>query len=136
MGRRGVENRLAEGSIDARLAATVRSFGAHDVELAGADGAVEGLAADAVYVLIGYEPDMHLLAAAGVRIDGQTLVPSYDAETCESNVAGLFIAGTLQAGRDTVGDDPRRAAASGKSAQSERTLTVLVPSKPVSRCLT
>jgi thioredoxin reductase (NADPH) len=36
-----------------------------------------------------------------VRFDPETLVPEVDPETCESIVPGLFIAGTLQAGRDT-----------------------------------
>ena len=37
----------------------------------------------------------------GIEIDPETLVPSFDPETCESNVPGLYVAGTLQAGRNT-----------------------------------
>ena len=44
--------------------------------------------------------------------------------------------GPVQAGRDTVERCSRRAAASGKSAQSGRPRTIVVPSKPVSRCRT
>ena len=52
-------------------------------------------------VLIGFEPETDLLRAAGVRIDPSTLVPEFDPESCESNVPGLYLAGTLQAGRET-----------------------------------
>ena len=38
---------------------------------------------------------------AGVDVDPETLIPTYDPDTCESNVPGLYIAGTLQAGRWT-----------------------------------
>jgi thioredoxin reductase (NADPH) len=66
-----------------------------------ADTRLEPIRADQVFVLIGYEPEMDLLARAGVRIDPETLVPDVDPETCESNVPGLYVGGTLQAGRDT-----------------------------------
>lgn len=64
-------------------------------------GGREVIAADAVYVLIGYLPDADFERRCGIEIDGETLVPSFDPETCESNVPGLYIAGTLQVGRDT-----------------------------------
>jgi thioredoxin reductase (NADPH) len=34
-------------------------------------------------------------------VEPETLIPAFDPETCESNVPGLYIAGTLQAGRFT-----------------------------------
>ncbi len=52
-------------------------------------------------MLIGYRPDTELLAAAGVRVDAATLVPEFDPATCETNVAGLYVAGTVQAGQAT-----------------------------------
>ena len=33
--------------------------------------------------------------------DSQSLVPTFDPQTCETNVPGLYVAGTLHAGRDT-----------------------------------
>lgn len=92
------ENRVAEGSIAARFGRVVRAFEPQGW-VALDDG--ESLPADAAYVLIGYEPDMELLRAAGVEIDEETLVPAVDRTSCESNVPGLYVAGTLQAGRDT-----------------------------------
>jgi len=95
-----IENRIREGAIEAHLDTRVASFGTHIVEVTQ-NGQRLDLPADAAYVLIGYEPDVSLHRAAGVELDSETLVPVFDPDSCESNVAGLYIAGTLQAGRDT-----------------------------------
>ena len=96
-----LENRIAEGSIAAHFYTRVEAFAADGrVRLVGPAGASE-LAVDAAYVLIGYDPEIELAARAGVRFSAAESMPSFDAETCESNVPGLYIAGTLQAGRHT-----------------------------------
>jgi thioredoxin reductase (NADPH) len=95
-----IENRIAEGSIAARFSTRVTGFGDGGVAVAGPAGP-ELIPAAAAYVLIGYVPDMGLLQRAGIHIDPVSLVPEVDIETCESNVAGLYVAGTLVAGRDT-----------------------------------
>lgn len=94
------ENRIQEGSIATRFSSQVKEFGEDGVVISSADGE-EVLAASAAYVLIGYEPDVKLLRAAGIEVEEVTLVPHFDLETCESNIPGLYIAGTLQAGRRT-----------------------------------
>jgi thioredoxin reductase (NADPH) len=96
-----IENRIEEGSIAGRFNTLVRAFlpeGA--VEIEGPNG-VERLPAQAAYVLVGYTPELDLLRRAGVRIDPESLIPEYDPATCESNVPGLYVAGTIQAGRRT-----------------------------------
>jgi len=37
----------------------------------------------------------------GVTIDPETMKPSFDPETMESNVRGIFLAGVVTAGRET-----------------------------------
>ena len=103
-----LENRIAEGSIAARWDTSVAGFGEAGeerwVELRPArDPAApaERLACDAAYVFVGYEPDVTLQVRAGVEVDPATLVPAHDPETCETNVPGLYVAGTLQAGTAT-----------------------------------
>lgn len=95
-----IENRIAEGSIAARFEARVSRFSDRGVEIEGPAGP-EVIPAAAAYVLIGYFPELEVVSRAGVRIDQETLVPEVDPETCESNVPGLYVAGTLLAGRDT-----------------------------------
>jgi len=104
--RPDIDNRIAEGSIDARFESRVVAFhdgGGRAVRGAEIDGpgGRELIPCDAAYVLIGYVPDIDLQRGAGVTVDPETAIPSFDPETCESNVPGLYIAGTLQAGRFT-----------------------------------
>ena len=94
-----VENRIAEGSIRARFRSVVRAFGPESVEIVTPEGE-ESLPAQAAFVLVGYVPDTGFQRRAGVEVDPETLVPSFDPETCETNVPGLYVAGTIQAGRN------------------------------------
>lgn len=98
--RPDLENRISEGSIAARLNARVIAFGDRTVEI-DREGRRESLEADAAYVLIGYAPETALLRGAGVAVDPGTGVPEFDGESCETAVPGLFVAGTVQAGRET-----------------------------------
>ncbi len=95
-----IENRIDEGSIAARFSSRVTRFSPRGVEIDGPAGP-EVIPAAAAYVLIGYLPELAVLERAGVRLDPTSLVPEVNPETCESNVPGLYVAGTLLAGRDT-----------------------------------
>jgi thioredoxin reductase (NADPH) len=95
-----IENRIAEDAIAARFSSRVLRFEDRGVVIAGARGE-ERLPADAAYVQIGYLPDVGLLERCGVDVDPETLIPHHDPASCESNVPHLYVAGTLQAGRDT-----------------------------------
>lgn len=53
---------------------------------------------DIVFSLIGYRPDLSLLSQAGVQMDAATSVPYYRADTYESNVSNLFLAGVVTGG--------------------------------------
>jgi thioredoxin reductase (NADPH) len=94
------EHRVEEGSIAACYGSRVKGFIENAVAIETPEGS-RTLKADAAYVLIGYVPDAELEARCGVEVNPETLIPAFDPETCESNVPGLYIAGTLQAGRRT-----------------------------------
>ncbi len=109
-----IENRIEEGSLEARLDHLVAGFREEGdrrlVDVRPVDPAtgqalddaeVESIEVDHAYVFIGYEPDVTLYRDAGVEIDPDTLVPTHDPATCETNVPGLYIAGTLLAGQAT-----------------------------------
>ena len=93
------ENRVSEGSIKALFETTVERFGERRLSLKTPSGS-KSLSVDAAYVLIGYDADAPLMRRCGVEVDEVTLEPSFDADSCESNVPGLYVAGTLQAGQD------------------------------------
>jgi thioredoxin reductase (NADPH) len=98
--RPDIENRIKEGSIAARFETTVKEIRTTEVLVEGPGGA-ESLAADAVLLMTGYRADMALMRNAGVEINPETEGPQYDAETYETNVPNLFVAGGALAGKHT-----------------------------------
>ena len=100
--RPDIENRIGEGSIRAHFNSIARVFKESPRGVEVQHGTENLFAkADAVYILTGFLPDAQFERRCGIEVDAQTLIPKFDAESCESNVPGLYIAGTLQAGSDT-----------------------------------
>ena len=59
--------------------------------------------ADCVLLLTGYEQDTTLFEQAGVLLDGPQRCPRHDERTMETNVPGLYVAGTAAAGTQVSG---------------------------------
>jgi len=68
------------------------------VLLKRANGEKYKVPADFILLLIGYEADMTLCRLAGVRLDGPGECPVFDPATMETNIPGIFVAGTAVAG--------------------------------------
>jgi thioredoxin reductase (NADPH) len=101
-----IENRIAAGEIRALLGSEVVGFGDGTVQVrTGPHGRIEEVRAEAAYVLIGYAPETAILEAAGVAVDRASgaiaRTSAFPAESCETAVRGLYVAGTIQAGRET-----------------------------------
>ena len=99
--RPDLENRIAAGEISARLGSVVERITPRTVVIRGPDGAEESLAADRVFALIGYRPDTELFRRIGIEIDDATGRPTHDPATLETNVPGVFLAGSVTAGYRT-----------------------------------
>ena len=97
--RPDLENRIAAGAIRALLGSRVVAIEADAVRVAGPSGETV-VPADAVFPLIGYEPDFELFERCGIRLEGEARVPVHDPETLESNVPNLYLAGAMLGGRD------------------------------------
>jgi thioredoxin reductase (NADPH) len=97
--RPDIENRIKEGSIQARFETTVCEIRPTDVVVQRADGTREEIPADGVFLLTGYHPDAQLMTAAGIQCDPETLAPALNPETYETNVPNLFLAGGCVAGK-------------------------------------
>ena len=95
-----IENRVKEGSVTARFETTVKKIGPTEV-IVERHGREEALPAEAVLLLTGYRADSELMRGAGVTIDPETEGPVHDAETFETNVPNLFVAGGALAGNRT-----------------------------------
>jgi thioredoxin reductase (NADPH) len=98
--RPDIENRIKEGSVQARFNACVREITATHVVI-DHEGKREELPADGVFLLTGYHPDADLMRKAGINVDDATLAPDLNMETFETNVPNLFIAGGAIAGKKT-----------------------------------
>jgi thioredoxin reductase (NADPH) len=92
-----IENRVKEGSIAAHFNANVVEIRPSEVVL---DSGTT-LPAERVLLLTGYRADPEFMRRAGVEINPDTLEPKYSAETYETNVPGLFVAGGQLAGKKT-----------------------------------
>lgn len=68
------------------------------VVLAETGGDTREAAADDVLLLTGYEMDGSLLESAGVELVGEGRAPQHNPRTMETNIPGLYVAGTAVAG--------------------------------------
>lgn len=67
------------------------------------DGERLEVEADSVLLLTGYEQDSTLFRQAGVTLERKEQRPRFDARTMETNVPGLYVAGTATAGTQLGG---------------------------------
>ncbi|MFQ5570311.1 MAG: YpdA family putative bacillithiol disulfide reductase [Rhodothermales bacterium] len=99
--RPDLENRIKEGSIQARFNTTVAAIEKDRVLLDTPEGRVE-LANDWVLAMTGYRPDYAFLETLGLAIaDDDARTPVYDPATFETNRAGIYLAGTVCGGLRT-----------------------------------
>ncbi len=127
-------NRVAAGEIAARFNARVSAISPTSVTISH-DGNASEIPADDVFLLTGYHPDFDLLEAIGIALDPETGRAMVDPTTLESNVAGIFLAGSVATGRSIsevfiengrwdgekiFGDAASRAAAMARYAASPR----------------
>ncbi len=94
-----IEGLIKAGRIDAYFSMQPTKITPTHVTLAHVGtGETVDVEADEVLSLIGYEQDKRLLRRAGVDLIGPGERPTFDEETMETNVPGLYVAGTAVAG--------------------------------------
>ena len=94
-----IQNRIDEKSIEVYLNSQVKRITPESVEIEGKEGGKK-IAADAVYLLTGYHPNVSILESLGINYDSNSLEPEIDEQTLESNIPGIYLAGSLIAGRN------------------------------------
>ncbi|OXB08529.1 hypothetical protein B0A81_09470 [Flavobacterium plurextorum] len=96
-----IENRIAEGSITAYFESNITKIKDNEVEIETPNGKVT-IENDFVLALTGYKPDLTFLEKMGIELSNDELtIPIYNAETMETNVKGLFLAGVVCGGMQT-----------------------------------
>lgn len=96
-----IENRIAEGSIKAYFESNITEIRENQVEIETPNGKVT-IENDFVLALTGYKPDLTFLEKMGIKLSEDELkTPTYNPETMETNVEGLFLAGVVCGGMHT-----------------------------------
>ena len=96
-----IENRIKEGSIKAYFNSTLTEIREHEVLIQTPDGMVT-VPNDFVIAATGYQPNLPFLERLGINLaDTETRTPAYDADTHETNIRGIYIAGVICGGMDT-----------------------------------
>jgi len=98
--RPDIENRIKEGAIKAYFNSEVTSIDEKTVSIKTPDGELV-IENDFVIAMTGYRPDFEMLKKLGVQLDENSNLPAYNAETMETNLAGLYLAGVVCGGMDT-----------------------------------
>jgi len=96
-----IENRIEEGSIKAYFQSNITEIRETEVEIETPNGKVT-IENDFVLALTGYKPDLNFLEKMGIELSNDELkIPTYNPETMETNVEGLFLAGVVCGGMQT-----------------------------------
>lgn len=93
-----IENRIKEGKIKALFNTSVVEIKENYLviqDLAG--GQRSTVDNDFVFALTGYHPDQSFLKSLGIQMDSQ-MTPTYNPDTLETNVPGIYVAGVITAG--------------------------------------
>lgn len=97
--RPDIENRIKEGEIKVYYHSELTHISPNSVTIKTPEGLIN-LENDFVLAMTGYTPNFKLLANLGVQFD-QAQNPIHHAETMETNVPGLYLAGVVCGGMDT-----------------------------------
>ena len=99
--RPDIINRIEEGSIKAYYNSEVKEIRERDILIDTPEGTIT-LENDFVLALTGYMPNFEFLEKLGIVLtNDEKRLPSYDPETMETNVPGLFLAGVICGGMET-----------------------------------
>lgn len=99
--RPDIENRIREGSIRAFFHSRVRAISPESIEVETPEGPLS-LENDFVLAMTGFRPDYQWLESAGLQFsDDAWRMPLRDEASFESNVPGIFLAGTICGGMHT-----------------------------------
>lgn len=79
--------------------ANVKAF-TEDTVIYTVNGEEKTIKNDFVFAMTGYKPDHAFLKEMGVGVDEETGRPLFNADTMETNISGIFIAGVIAAGNN------------------------------------
>jgi thioredoxin reductase (NADPH) len=97
--RPDIQNRIKEGEVTALFDSELVEIRDGEVDIKTPEG-VKTIPNDFVIAMTGYQPDFSMLRKFGIDLP-ESLCPTYNEETMETNVKGLYLAGVVCGGLDT-----------------------------------
>ena len=99
--RPDIINRIAEGSIKAYFNSEIKEIEEQQVTITTPDGEIS-IPNNYVIALTGYLPNFDLLINSKIKLSKDNkMLPTYNPETMESNIKGLYLAGVVCGGKET-----------------------------------
>ncbi len=96
-----IENRIKEGSFHAYFNSTVQAIRPTEVDIITPEGPLT-IPNDFVIAMTGYQPNFRFLENIGIRLSKDSKkYPSYNSNTMETNLTGIYLAGVICGGMDT-----------------------------------
>ena len=95
-----INNRIQRGEIRALFSSRVVEVRPREIEVSTPEG-IQTIENDFVLAMTGYHPDSDFLRQMGIETDPESFIPRHDPETLETNVEGIYLAGSIVAGRMT-----------------------------------
>lgn len=92
-----IKARIAAGDIQAMFGSRVVAIEPEQVVVNGPNGE-RRIAAEQVYTMTGFLPEIGLLEAVGVPIEPESGIPQHDPQTMATPVAGIYLAGVIASG--------------------------------------
>lgn len=95
-----INNRINRREIEALFSSYVTEIRQEEIVVCTPSG-LRILENDFVLALTGYHPDKEFLESMGIQVDPVTYAPVHNPQTLESNVAGIYVAGSVVSGKMT-----------------------------------
>lgn len=98
-----LENRIKKEEVKAYFEHQVVSIEKHEIRIAHIPSKkITSLPADFVFLMTGYRPNATRLQEIGISLQGEAMIPTIHPETFESNVEGIYLAGSIIGGEETA----------------------------------
>ncbi|MGB3180844.1 MAG: YpdA family putative bacillithiol disulfide reductase [Cyclobacteriaceae bacterium] len=98
-----IENRVKKEDIKAYFSSRLSRIDQDHVEIEDVDtGRKQQIQADFVFLMTGYRPDAELMEKIGIKLNGEAFIPDFEAETFQTNVPGIYVAGSVVGGEETA----------------------------------
>lgn len=98
--RPDIINRIKEGSIQAYFNSNLKAIREYEVDIETPAGLIT-IPNDFVMAMTGYKPNFEFLKKLGITLTDDKFIPTYNPETMETNLPGLYLAGVVCGGLDT-----------------------------------